>query len=230
MNLLIYCAGGFGREVAEIARRINAAQQRWEDIAFVDDGAEESSAGKVEIYRLEHALKTFGTDHIEAVIANGEPFVRKVLLARLESHHVPLATLVDESAVVSPTAIIGAGAVIYPNCFVSSQAVLGRNVAVIAGSMVGHDSILGDNCVVSGHVNLGGGCLIGSETYLGMGTQIKELTRVGTGAIVGMGSIVFSDVPDEVIAMGNPCRALRPNTSNRVFKKETNNAELQRTL
>ena len=50
-----------------------------------------------------------------------------------------------------------------------------------------------------------------------MGSQIKENTRIGKSAIVGMGSVVCADIPDEVIAMGNPCRPLRPNLNRRVF-------------
>ena len=225
MNLLVYCAGGFGREVAEIAQRINAAHPRWDEIAFIDDQADCKSAGAFEIYNMTSALEKFGASQMEAVIANGEPYVRKVLLAKLEAWNICLATLVDRTAVVSQTASIGVGSVIFPNCYVSSQAVIGRNVAIVAGSMVGHDSRLGENCTISGHVNIGGACKIGCETYIGMGAQLKEKTSVGSGAIIGMGSIVFADVPDEVIAMGNPCRPLRPNTMKRVFKKEPKNGE-----
>ena len=90
-------------------------------------------------------------------------------------------------------------------------------IAIIAGALIGHHAILGDNCVVSGQVNIGGACTVGSESYIGMGTQMKENTKVGWAAIIGMGSIVFKDIPDEVIALGNPCRPMRPNTEKKVF-------------
>lgn len=51
-----------------------------------------------------------------------------------------------------------------------------------------------------------------------MGAQVKESTRIGRGSIVGMGSVVFADTLDEVIALGTPCRPMRPNTSKRIFK------------
>jgi acetyltransferase-like isoleucine patch superfamily enzyme len=50
-----------------------------------------------------------------------------------------------------------------------------------------------------------------------MGTQIKERTRVGKSVIVGMGSVVFSDIPNEIIALGNPCRPIRPNLNKKIF-------------
>jgi len=216
LNLFIYCCGGFGREVADLARRLNKTQQRWERIAFLDDTAEESEA----VYRLESALREFGGDVIEAVIANGEPFVREMLLKKLRGFQIRLSSLIDETAVISESASVGEGAVIFPGCYVSAGATLVRNVAMISGSMVGHDTMVGENCVLSGHVNLGGGCMVDNNAYLGMGVQVREMTRIGRGAIVGMGSIVFADVPDEVIALGNPCRAVRPNLTKRVFNHE----------
>ena len=218
MNLLIYCAGGFGREVMDIARRLNRAHARWETIAFLDDAREETEYYGARVLQLEDACARFGANAVEAVIATGEPFVRKALREKLEAAGVGLATLVDASAVISETATIGVGAIVFPGSFVSSMATLGSNMAIIAGSTIGHDTVFGDNCVVSGQVNIGGQCSIGSESYIGMGAQVKEGTRIGRGSIVGMGSVVFADIPDEVIALGNPCRPMRANTSKRIFK------------
>jgi sugar O-acyltransferase (sialic acid O-acetyltransferase NeuD family) len=189
----------------------------WDRIAFLDDTREESLFYDTDVFRFESAYARFGVAEMQAVIANGEPFVRKALLEKLDSAGIHVASLVDDSAVISKTATIGAGSIIFPGCFVSSMATIGRNVAIIAGSTIGHDTVFGDNCVVSGQVNIGGGCYIGSESYVGMGTQIKEHTRVGRATIVGMGSVVFADIPDEVIALGNPCRPMRPNTNKRIF-------------
>jgi sugar O-acyltransferase (sialic acid O-acetyltransferase NeuD family) len=222
MNLLVYCSGGFGKEVIDIARRLNKAHLRWDRIAFIDDTRTQDSEKDAAhygcpVFPFEAACNHFADYETEAIIANGEPSVRSALLEKLDAADLRLATLIDPSAVVSETALIGAGCILFPGCFLSSMAKLGRNVAMVAGSLVGHDTIIGDNCVISGHVNIGGGCMIGSESYLGMGTQIKQQTSIGRGAVVGMGSVVFADIPEEVIALGNPCRPMRPNTGKRIF-------------
>lgn len=217
MQLLIYCAGGFGQEVMDIARRIQKTNRRWEGIAFLDDACSEPTVYGADVHRLDAAVAKFGADGIEVAIANGEPFVRKALREKVEAAGVSLATLVDDTAVVSETAHLGSGSIVFPGCYVSSEARVGGNVAIIAGALVGHHTVLGENCVVSGQVNIGGTCTVGSESYVGMGAQLKENTRVGRASIVGMGSVVFHDIPDEVIALGNPCRPMRPNTKKRVF-------------
>ena len=33
--------------------------------------------------------------------------------------------------------------------------------------------------------------------------------NIGNGSIIGAGSVVTKDIPDNVIAVGNPCRVLR---------------------
>jgi acetyltransferase-like isoleucine patch superfamily enzyme len=67
-------------------------------------------------------------------------------------------------------------------------------------------------------VNLGGNCQIGRNSYIGMGTLIKEGVRIGEDAIVGMGSVVYHDIPDQMIALGNPARPMRRNDDKKVFK------------
>jgi acetyltransferase-like isoleucine patch superfamily enzyme len=66
-------------------------------------------------------------------------------------------------------------------------------------------------------VNLGGGVHVESACYIGMGALIKEKLRIGHTSIVGMGSVVHSEVPNEVIAIGNPARVVRRNEDRKVF-------------
>ena len=89
---------------------------------------------------------------------------------------------------------------------------------VNAGAIIGHDIIVGHNTVISPQVCIGGGTRIGDNSYIGMGSKIKEKLVIGSGVIVGMSSAVHRDVPDDVIAMGNPARPMRRNDDNKVFK------------
>ena len=47
---------------------------------------------------------------------------------------------------------------------------------------------------------------------------VKERVNIGNYSIVGMGSIVYKDIPDEMIALGNPARPIARNTDRIVFK------------
>ena len=50
---------------------------------------------------------------------------------------------------------------------------------------------------------------IGSDVWVGGGALILPGVRIGSGAVIGAGSVVTRDVPEGVLAAGNPCRVIR---------------------
>lgn len=50
---------------------------------------------------------------------------------------------------------------------------------------------------------------IGSDVWIGGGAIICPGVRIGDGAVIGAGSVVTRDVPNDVLAAGNPCRVIR---------------------
>lgn len=216
MDLMIYGSGSTGREIADMAQLINRSESRWGAIYFLDDqrqGQEHYGLGVLKMADLE-AWPT----HFECIIAIGEPLFRQQMHQRLKQKGFSLATLIDPSARISPTAQIGAGCIIGPSSFVSSNTVLEENVMLEINTIVGHDIAIGMHSVVSSCTVLGGGARIGERSFLGLNCSVKERTVIGSGAVIGMQSAVHNDIPDEVIALGNPCRVLRKNESGRVFK------------
>jgi maltose O-acetyltransferase len=51
---------------------------------------------------------------------------------------------------------------------------------------------------------------IGSDVWVGAGALILPGVRIGSKTVIGAGSVVTLDIPDEVFAAGNPCRVIRP--------------------
>ena len=58
-------------------------------------------------------------------------------------------------------------------------------------------------------VEFGKPVTIGSDVWVGGGAIILPGVRVGSRAVIGAGSVVTRDVPDDVFAAGNPCRVIR---------------------
>lgn len=50
---------------------------------------------------------------------------------------------------------------------------------------------------------------VGDNTWIGAGVVIVPGIRIGANCVIGAGSIVTKDIPDNVVAVGNPCRVLR---------------------
>ncbi|MBQ6065646.1 MAG: sugar O-acetyltransferase [Clostridia bacterium] len=51
---------------------------------------------------------------------------------------------------------------------------------------------------------------IGENVWIGAGVIIVPGVRIGKNSVIGAGSIVTKDIPENVVAVGNPCRVLRP--------------------
>lgn len=51
---------------------------------------------------------------------------------------------------------------------------------------------------------------IGQNCWIGAGTVVLPGVTIGDNVVVGAGSVVTRDLPDSVVAVGNPCRVLRP--------------------
>lgn len=68
---------------------------------------------------------------------------------------------------------------------------------------------------------------IGNNVWIGGNTVINPGVHIGNGVVIGSGSVVTKDIPDNVIAAGNPCKVLRQITDddkkyyykNRLFKE-----------
>ncbi|MBQ1233430.1 MAG: sugar O-acetyltransferase [Clostridia bacterium] len=56
------------------------------------------------------------------------------------------------------------------------------------------------------------GITIGNDVWIGAQSVICPGVHIGSGVVIGAGSVVTHDIPDMVVAAGNPCRVLRPIT------------------
>lgn len=73
---------------------------------------------------------------------------------------------------------------------------------------------------------------IGENCWLGAGVVVLPGITIGANSVIGAGSIVTKDIPENVIAVGNPCKVLREiNEHDREFyykDKKIDWAEMQK--
>jgi acetyltransferase-like isoleucine patch superfamily enzyme len=58
-----------------------------------------------------------------------------------------------------------------------------------------------------------GGIIIDDDAWLGYGVIVLDGVRIGKGAVVGAGSVVTRDIPDDSIAAGVPARVIGQRTN-----------------
>ena len=50
---------------------------------------------------------------------------------------------------------------------------------------------------------------VGDNVWIGAGVQIMPGITIGNNVVIGAGSIVTKDIPDNSVAVGNPCKVIR---------------------
>lgn len=53
---------------------------------------------------------------------------------------------------------------------------------------------------------------VGDNVWFGGGVQVLPGVTIGSDVVIAAGSVVNRDIPDHVVAGGNPCRVIRPIT------------------
>lgn len=131
--------------------------------------------------------------------------------ATIKAHSVCEGAIVGPSAAVGPMAHLRSGTVLEAdvkigNFVETKKAVLRR------GAKASHLTYLGD-AEVGADANVGAGTItcnydgfgkyrteIGAGAFIGSNSALVAPVRVGVGAIVGAGSVITKDVPDESLA------------------------------
>lgn len=50
---------------------------------------------------------------------------------------------------------------------------------------------------------------IGENVWIGANATVLSGVTIGKNSVIGAGSVVTKDIPENVVAVGNPCRVLR---------------------
>ena len=214
MILGIYGSGGAGKGAKEIA----VLQNKWSEIVFIDDTVSADVFKGCKRMPFEQFCNEYSPTEAEVVIAQGEPEFKKLLFEKVKEKGYSFANVIHPSVYVSPDAKLGEGIIAQMGCMIAVDTQIGDNVTLEQYVVVAHDSIVEEHAQISAFVMIAGHCHIGSGTYIGIGVPIRDSIRIGRDSIISMGSVVQRDIPDSVIAMGNPARVMKNRDGERVFK------------
>ena len=53
------------------------------------------------------------------------------------------------------------------------------------------------------------GITVGDNVWFGAGVQVMPGVTIGSNVVIGGGSVVVRDIPDNSVAVGNPCKVIR---------------------
>ena len=158
---------------------------------------------------LQFIKETYDTNKF--FIAFGAMKYRKKVFEYMVEQGWEAVNVIHPNAVVSRTAKIGKGVLIECGCLITPSPVIGDNVVVNTGSQVNHDNIIENHVYIASGVVLSGGVKIGENSLIDDGVIVTLGRKIGKNSIIGAGSVVTKDIPDGVVAYGNPVKIIREN-------------------
>jgi sugar O-acyltransferase (sialic acid O-acetyltransferase NeuD family) len=140
-----------------------------------------------------------------------KPKVKFALFEQYKKYSDFFTNIIHKSSQISTTTNLGYGCLINSLVSIAAHSNIGNFVTINRNSTIGHHTIIGDYVSINPGVNVAGNVIIGNNTLIGMGTNIIDGIKIGKNSIIGAGSLVTKDIPDNVIAYGNPCKIIREN-------------------
>lgn len=135
MNLLILGAGGYGRQVYEIAKSTRIFNQ----ICFLDD----MQQGERIIGKCSEASDFYGEFTI-GIAAISDSDIRKRWTQSLINTGFIIPTLIDPTAIVSDSCTIGYGSVICARAVINTDAKIGIGAIVSSGAIIAREAVMPD--------------------------------------------------------------------------------------
>ena len=207
--LVIFGAGGFAREVLQVALDINQAKPTWTALGFLVDPAYGAP-------NTVHGLPVLGSiawlsshPDVSIIVAVGSSAARyRIVQAIRAAGHSLFARLVHPYAWMGRRIEIGEGSVICAGSLITTDIEIGQHVHVNIGATVGHDAVLHDFVTLNPNVSVSGNVTLHKGVEVGTGSVLIPEAHVGDWSVIGAGSVVTKPLPSNTTAVGAPARAI----------------------
>ncbi len=207
-ELAIVGASGHGKVIADIAEQLGFI------VNFYDDAYPSKTHIEhwpihgtcADLIALNNTKTTLSND---VVVAIGNNEIRQQKIQLLQQNSFNLITLIHPTAVISQYSKIAPGTVIFAGAVINAFVKVGVGCIINTAAVIEHDSVIDDFTHICPNVALAGGVAVGSKSWVGIGTRVKQLITIGDNCLIGAGSTVIKNIPDNVTAFGSPAVVIK---------------------
>jgi len=199
-DLIIVCAGGFGREVYYMAKSIG----KWNIKGFIDDNLHALDGVNIALPIIGTIKDWVPSDNEVFALGVSTPKTKEVIVGIMKAKGAEFETLIAPHSRVIETSTIGEGSIISGSI---GDCVKVGNFVNVMGSMIGQDSEIGDFSTTTGYTNIASAKL-GKRVFVGSHAVVLNGKKVGDDAFICAGSICFSNVKAGTKVFGNPAKKM----------------------
>lgn len=209
-DIAIYGAGGFGKEVACLIKRINQRESMWNLIGFFDDNPDKK--GKM----VSHFAPCLGgieqlnayTGELAIVMAMGNSKVVQNVIESIHNDNISFPNLIDISFYLADpeTFIIGKGNIIMGPGAATCDVSIGDFNVLNGNVVIGHDVSIGSFNTIMPDVRISGEVTVGEGNFLGVGSIVLQQLVIGDNVRLGAGSVLMTKPKNGNLYIGVPAR------------------------
>ena len=210
MKSVIVGAGAYGEVYLAFLREASV-----DIIGFLDDNPE-LEGGEVQgipvIGRfgdLPMLKERYGIEAVYCPLGDNKRRVQILDFARELGYSTP--NFIHSSVRIAPEVQIApVGVYILQSTQIMPYVIIERDVMISSGSNIVHHSRLSQGTFISNGVNFGANVIAKKFAYVGMGaTVMTGVKSIGEDCLIGAGTVVIKDVPDNAVVAGVPARIIR---------------------
>jgi len=204
-RIVVIGAGGHAKVVIECLRFAG-----WDVIGCTDaDPTPRTCAGAPVIGSDAMLAEVRGQGVEHAFCALGSNAVRERVGQSLIDQGFAVPAVRGPGANLSSSARIGAGTILMPGSTINVESMIGALVIINTNASVDHDGMIGRAAHIGPGSALAGEVWVGARSFIATGSSVIPRIRIGDDVVIGAGSVVIRDLPDRVVAFGNPARVHR---------------------
>lgn len=145
----------------------------------------------------------------------GDNHIRVEYLSALHKEGYKIPSFIHPSVSIGPDVILGEAIYMLVGNIVMPHTSLGNYIMINQASTIAHHVIVEDGTFISSGVNVGACIRVQEKSYIGMGVTIMTgVKSLGKNCLLGAGSVIIKDVPENAVMVGNPGRILRYQKNN----------------
>lgn len=198
--------GGHCKSVLDAALRMNV----FDEIVITDYSMNQGDRvmGCEVLGDDDELLKAFANGFQQAFITIGSiesTGKRRDIYERAKEIGFTFPDIIDPSAVISETAILGKGIFVGKNAVINSFADIGDMAIINTGAIIEHECKIGSFTHIAVNATVCGNSVIGNDSFIGAGTIVIQNVNIGNDSLIGAGSVVLKDVVSNSKIYGLHC-------------------------
>lgn len=209
-DIVIYGAGGYGREIACLIKRINAVRPEWNLLGFIDDG---EPIGKKNEYGEVLGNGDYLNNRTEPLcvaMAIGKPATVKYIIENISNPLIDFPNLIAPDVVFmdAENMTMGRGNILCTGCLVSCNTHIGDFNTFNDFVSIGHDTTIGNYNAFMTATRVSGLVTIGECNFFGVNSCMVQGVKIGNNTTIAAGSAIMRRTKDGYTYMGVPASAL----------------------